>query len=143
MESGRLTAVAALAVTLGLGTVLGAVGAGALRRDRPPPREPPPSDFPQRILAVVQPRDDGQRARVEPILLATDARNRATVDSARTLLTVHLEEMARSLDSVLDRDQRARLDDFVMDARRALLRPPGLGPAEGPPRPGEPRPRDR
>jgi len=144
MESGRLTAVAALAATLALGIVLGAIGAGALRRHEPPRREP--SDFPQRIWDIVQPRNAAQRAQLEPIVLATDARNRATVDSTRTLLLVNLEEMAQSLDTLLDQDQRVRLRDFVVEMRRMLPgapvpgltgRPPGRG---GPPPPGPIRP---
>ncbi|HEU4719911.1 MAG TPA: hypothetical protein VFS59_01005 [Gemmatimonadaceae bacterium] len=118
-----------LAVTLALGLVLGAVGAGALERRRREEvgglRRPP--GFARHVLQEIVPRDSAQAALLRPIVARTAERNQAIMRDANARLRSSIDSMRTELAPLLDDAQRARL------ARMTRLAPPF-----GPPRPGMP-----
>lgn len=144
-----------LAVTFVSGIVVGALARGswAERHERGPGR--PPSGggrgagavgFVQLMEDVIQPRDSAQRAALRPFLEATDMRNRAIVDGARTSMRETLDSLRAALRPRLDDEQLARFDDFARRQPRDGRGPPGLdgrgGPGGGrgpPPGMGPPR----
>jgi hypothetical protein len=127
-----------LLVTLLLGVALGAVGAGALSRQRVEQvrelRRPP--GFVAHMDQVIAPKDSAQRAKVDPILAATAARNDTILQGANMQLHATLDSMRARLAPLLDADQRSRLENA---ARLAPPIGPGGGEGRGdrpPPPPG-------
>jgi hypothetical protein len=118
-----------LASTLLLGLVLGAVGAGALERQRRAESgglgRPP--GFARHVLHEIEPRDSAQAAQLEPIVVRTAERNQRIIREARERLRSSVDSMRAELSPLLDDAQRERL------ARATRLEPPF-----GPPRPGMP-----
>ena len=127
-----------LLITLILGILLGALGAGALSRQRSEQvqqlRRPP--GFVAHMEEVIEPRDPAQRAKVEPILTFTAARNDTILQQANSQLHDALDAMRARLDPLLDAAQRDRLE------RATKLAPPlraggegrgDRGPPAGPP----------
>ncbi len=102
-----------LLVTLLLGVALGAVGAGALSHQRVEQvrelRRPP--GFVAHMEEVIAPKDSTQRAKVDPILAATAARNDTILRGTNLQLHATLDSMRARLAPLLDADQRRRLDD--------------------------------
>jgi hypothetical protein len=116
-----------LLVTLLVGVALGALGAGALSRQRSElvrgMRRPP--GFVAHMEDVIGPRDSAQRAQLEPILRATAIRNDSILRGTNEQLRSALEAMERQLAPLLDASQRSRLEGA------ARLAPP-IGPGGGP-----------
>ncbi|HEX3928928.1 MAG TPA: hypothetical protein VHW65_13105 [Gemmatimonadales bacterium] len=139
-----------LLITLLLGIGLGAVGTGALARQRAAAVQQlrRPQGFVAHLDDVIGPRDDAQRAALAPVLEATAERNDDIIATANSQLRAALDSMRARLVPLLDRAQRARLD--AMDrapfgpppAGRRGEPPPGGGPPDGRrgPPPGGPPP---
>jgi uncharacterized membrane protein len=126
--------------TLALGALLGMVLQGTVARERTRKvaelRGPP--GFVAHLEAVIEPRDEAQRAAIRPILEATGAGNREIIGSANTELRAALDSMRTLLAPLLDEAQRRRLER--MGQLPDPFRPPprdGRGP---PPRDGQPPP---
>lgn len=121
-----------LFVTLALGVALGALGAGALSRQRYAEvrdlRRPP--GFVAHMEEVIGPRDSAQRAGVDRILAATAARNDTIVQGANEQLRAALDSMKTRLSPLLDANQRARLDEAARFAPPLRVGADGRG---GPP----------
>jgi hypothetical protein len=117
-----------LLVTLLLGVALGALGVGALSRQRVEEvrqlRRPP--GFVAHMEEVIQPRDSAQRASIDPILAATAARNDSILHGTNEQLRAALDSMRARLAPLLDAAQRSRLD------AEARLAPPVRGGGDGP-----------
>jgi hypothetical protein len=128
-----------LIATLVLGVLLGAVGNGAMARERRARVEEMkrPGGFVGHMEEIIRPRDAAQRAAIEPILRATAERNRQVIHAANEQLRAALDSMRARLAPELDAEQRKRLDDFARTA--PPLRPGGPGgprgrrPPHGPP----------
>lgn len=132
-----------LFVTLLLGVALGALGVGALSRERNAEvqqlRRPP--GFVAHMEGVIQPRDSAQRAQVEPILAAAASRNDSILHSTNEQLRAALDSMRLRLAPMLDAPQRARLEQAARLAPQ--MQAPGGGGDRGdrpPPREGAPPP---
>ena len=132
-----------LLVTLLLGVALGALGVGALSRERNDQVRQlrRPNGFVAHMEEVIQPRDSMQRAAIATLLQETAARNDSILRGTNAQLRAALETMRTSLVPLLDSEQNARL------AEAARLAPPigggqrGGGPrGDGPPRRGGPPP---
>jgi len=131
-----------LFVTLVLGIALGALGVGALSRQRNEQvqqlRHAP--GFVAHMEEVIQPRDSAQREKLEPILAATAARNDTILRGTNEQLRAALDSMRAKLAPVLDAPQRERLDQAAKLA--PPIRPAGEGRGEqGPPRGEGPPPK--
>jgi hypothetical protein len=136
-----------LVSTLVLGVLLGAVGNGAMARERRARVEEMkrPGGFVEHMEEIIRPRDDAQRAAIEPVIRATGDRNRAIIHAANEQLRAALDSMRARLAPELDAEQRRRLDDFARTApplrpggrpgHRRGERPPPHGPGERPPPP--------
>lgn len=144
-----------LLITLLLGIALGALGVGALSRQRNEQVQQlrRPLGFVAHMEEVIQPRDSTQRAKVDSVLALTAARNDSILQGANTQLRNALDSMRAHLDPMLSADQRSRLEKTAQLA--PPLRPAGEGrgdrpppeagqpPRDGqPPRQGSPPPRD-
>ena len=129
-----------LVATLVLGVLLGAVGNGAMARERRARVEEMkrPGGFVGHMEEIIRPRDSVQRAAIEPVLRATSERNRQIIHAANEQLRAALDSMRARLAPELDDEQRKRLDDFARTA-------PPLRPGGGPPhrRPGGPHGRGK
>jgi hypothetical protein len=147
----EIKAAAMLLVTLLLGVALGAVGAGALSRQRTEQvrelRRAP--GFVAHMEEVIEPRDSTQRARIEPTLAATAAQNDSILQGANAQLHAAIDSMRARLAPVLDADQRGRLENAARTAPPLRAGGEGRGdgrgdrpppPREGPPPRGGPPP---
>lgn len=142
-----LKAAVLLFITLVLGVALGALGVGALSRQRAEQvqqlRRAP--GFVSHMEDVIQPRDSMQRSKIEPILEATAARNDSILHGTNEQLHAALDTMRARLAPMLDANQRERLDQAATLA--PPIRPAGDGEGRsdrGPPPPrgdGGPPPR--
>lgn len=126
--------------TLLLGIALGALGAGALSRQRNEQVQQlrRPLGFVAHMEEVIQPRDSTQRAKVDSVLALTAARNDSILQGANTQLRSALDSMRAHLDPMLSADQRSRLEKTAQLA--PPLRPAGEG--RGPPPDGRGPPPD-
>ncbi len=126
--------------TLLLGIALGALGAGALSRQRNEQVQQlrRPLGFVAHMEEVIQPRDSTQRAKVDSVLALTAARNDSILQGANTQLHSALDSMRAHLDPMLSADQRSRLEKTAQLA--PPLRPAGEG--RGPPPGGRGPPPD-
>lgn len=126
-----------LFVTLALGIAVGALGVGALSRQRSEQvqqlRRPP--GFVAHMEEVIRPHDSAQRAKVDSVLVLTAAHNDSILRRANAQLRAALDSMRAHLDPILSADQRDRLE------QTASLAPPPrpAGEGRGPPGGGSPR----
>jgi len=129
-----------LFVTLVLGIALGALGVGALSRQRNEQvqqlRRAP--GFVAHMEEVIQPRDSTQREKIKPILAATAARNDSILHGTNEQLRAALDSMRTRLAPMLDAPQQQRLE------QAAKLAPPirpggGEGRGDQGPPPGDGR----
>jgi hypothetical protein len=149
--SPRTQAWIAIAVTLGIGVLIGMFGTGALAQNRLRNLDDMrrPGGFVEHLSGVIGPRDDAQMDRIRPILEATDRANREIMSGSEEQLRTAFREMVEALVDELDPDQMARLQRFERrpPPPRGVRpgdgqRPPGARPPGGrPPRGGDPSPR--
>jgi hypothetical protein len=149
-----------LAATLALGLVLGALGMGALQRERRAQLgglgRPP--GFARHVEETIRPRDAAQEARVRPVIARAVDRNQRIIREANAQLRASVDSLRTEMDSLLDDSQRQRLAEMTRGlppfgpgrggrpgpggrpGRRGP--PPFERPVDGgPPPPGEPGPR--
>ena len=109
-----------LLVTLLLGIALGAVGAGALSRQRNEQVQQlrRPLGFVAHMEEVIQPRDSTQRVKIDSLLSVTATRNDSILRGANDQLRRALDSMRAHLNPILSSDQRDRLE------KTAPLAPP-------------------
>lgn len=128
-----------LVITLALGIALGALGAGALSRQRNEQvqqlRHAP--GFVAHMEEVIQPRDAAQRERIEPILTTTAARNDSILHGTNEQLRAALDSMRTRLAPMLDVSQQQRLEQAAKLA--PPIRPTGEGRGDQGPPPGDGR----
>jgi hypothetical protein len=136
MKSGFKAWIAIL-VTLAVGIVIGMLLNGAMnnRRRDEMQRMRGPGGFVAEMERIIEPRDAAQREAIRPFLAATDNRNRAIVDGARSSMRSGLDSLLVRLSPILDEGQKKRLRDFVERGPRRP--PPGLDGDRRPPPPGE------
>jgi hypothetical protein len=117
-----------LGATLVIGMVVGALLVGALGQFRSGRIEGMRDDdqFVRHLERLIQPRDDAQRAIIRPLLEATSAQNRATIDEFNDRMRGALDDLLAQLEPHLDEDQQGRLQRF------AERPPPGAGPGRPP-----------
>lgn len=110
--SPRTKSVLLLAGTLVLGVLLGAAGTGLLARERQRRvgELRGPRGFVAHMEEVIRPRDERQRAAIEPILEATGTRNDTIIRHAHGALRAQLDSMRLRLAPLLDAEQRRRLE---------------------------------
>lgn len=101
-----------LLVTLLLGIVIGALGAGAVaqRRSEHLRELRLRGMFVNHMERIIQPRDDEQWEAIRPILEETGRRNYAIMDSTHGRLEVEMEQMREELAPHLDESQRERVE---------------------------------
>jgi hypothetical protein len=133
--------------TLLLGTALGAVGVGALARQRNAQVQElrQPRGFVEHMEEVIAPRDAAQRDAIRPFLEATARRNDTIIRAAHEQLRNALDSLRVHLAPMLNADQQARLEregrlpDPFPPRRDGP--PPEAGRGNPPPRDGPPPPR--
>jgi hypothetical protein len=123
-----------LLVTLVLGVALGALGVGALSRQRQQEVRDlhRPDGFVSRMEDAIGPRDSAQRLQIHGVIAATAATNDSIVRAANDQLRHALDSMRIRLTPMLDDGQRRRLDHAanIAPPMRAF---PGDGRGDGPP----------
>lgn len=129
----ELKAAMILLGTLFLGVALGAVGTGALARQRNERVQDlrRPNGFVAHMEDVIRPKDSVQHAAIVPRLEATARTNDSIIRWANEQLRATLDSMRAALAPLLEPEQRQRLD--AVGRLPDPFGPPGRGGRGGPP----------